>query len=326
MCTLTCGNYKYYKNENGEEKNLSKNRVKHFLDMLKEYFKDLYLYIKISNNFLENLFILLLFIPKIVKELASLFLLKFNLQFIKYFTSLIKLKFVNHSINQNKNSDKLHLPNVTLIAVATKNVEATLQALLYSCREIDFGKIKLLSHYTPFCKSSNIEFIRISKMKNIDEWSHFIIYQLCDYIETEFILLVHADGFVVNPNSWKDEFLSYDYVGAPWPLPSDDFSYRDFNRNIIRVGNSVSLRSKRLLNLPKLLKMPWEADSGFYNEDGFICVKNRHIFEKNGFRFAPLEIAKFFSHESMIPEIKNIKPFAFHKWMGSNKNYPKFHK
>jgi hypothetical protein len=41
-------------------------------------------------------------------------------------------------------------------------------------------------------------------------------------------------------------------------------------------------------------------------------------------KFAPLDIAKYFSHEAMIPEVKNIKPFVFHKWAGSNHIYPKF--
>ena len=156
------------------------------------------------------------------------------------------------------------------------------------------------------------------------EWSYKIVYELNEYIETDFALLVHADGFVVNPSSWRDEFLDYDYIGAPWPLPADDFSYRDIHGNVVRVGNSVSLRSKRLLELPTKLKLPWEPYHGFYNEDGFICVKNRHIYESNDMKFAPLEVAKYFAHEAMIPEVRNIKPFAFHKWAGSNRTYPKF--
>ena len=41
-------------------------------------------------------------------------------------------------------------------------------------------------------------------------------------------------------------------------------------------------------------------------------------------RIAPLEVAKYFSHETMIPEIQGITPFAFHKWAGTNAGYPKF--
>ncbi len=42
-------------------------------------------------------------------------------------------------------------------------------------------------------------------------------------------------------------------------------------------------------------------------------------------RYAPLEVAKYFGHESMIPEVEGIRPFVFHKWAGTNKEYPKFY-
>ncbi len=41
-------------------------------------------------------------------------------------------------------------------------------------------------------------------------------------------------------------------------------------------------------------------------------------------RIAPLEVAKYYSHEKMIPEIAGITPFAFHKWEGTNAQYPNF--
>jgi hypothetical protein len=237
-----------------------------------------------------------------------------------------KSKLINISNKEDSHTGtrKIQLPNVTLVAMATRNVEETLKALVYSCREIDFGHVKLLSHYTPYGLAKNIEFTRIEKIKSIDDWSYKIIYDLNHHIDTEYALLVHADGFVVNPFEWKDEFLDYDYIGAPWPLPTDDFSYRDTCGNIVRVGNSVSLRSKRLLEVPIKLNLPWEPYCGYYNEDGFICVKNKHIYEAEGMKFAPMEVAKYFSHEAMIPEVQNIKPFVFHKWAGSNSIYPKF--
>ena len=74
-------------------------------------------------------------------------------------------------------------------------------------------------------------------------------------------MLIHDDGFVVNPDSWQDDFLNYDYIGAPYPLPQDNFSYRDIDGNLIRVGNSVSLRSKKLLDLPIQLDLEWKAFS-----------------------------------------------------------------
>ncbi len=161
-------------------------------------------------------------------------------------------------------------------------------------------------------------------MNNIDEWNYSVIYNLGKYITTEFAILIHNDGFIVNPECWSDNFLNYDYIGAPWPIPNDNFSYRDINGELIRVGNSVSLRSKRLIDLPVELGLEWKPFHGFYNEDGFICVNYRHIYKKHGMKFADIDVAKYFSHEVVIPEILGIKPFAFHKWNGANNIYPKF--
>lgn len=317
MCTLTCGNKKHYASDSEQQVKSALSRFKAFWSGRK---KDRDLYIGNTDSLIEKLIVYLFFLPKLSKSLATYFFKNSRLRL-----NLGRNKPLPFPIETTqKDFKKIKLPNVTLVAMATRNVEETLQALLYSCQGVEFGKVKLLSHYTPFGLDKSIEFCRINKIKDIDEWSYKIVYELNNYIETDFALLVHADGFVVNHSSWRDEFLNYDYIGAPWPLPKDDFSYRDTHGNIIRVGNSVSLRSKRLLELPSKLNFPWEPDHGFFNEDGFICVKNRHILEANGMRFAPLEVAKYFSHEAMIPEVYAIKPFAFHKWAGSNRCYPKF--
>ncbi len=117
---------------------------------------------------------------------------------------------------------------------------------------------------------------------------------------------------MVSPESWRKEFLDYDYVGAPWPLPVDDYSYRTPEGELIRVGNSVSLRSKKLLELPRALNLEWRSYFGNTNEDGFLCCHNRKILQENGIKFAPLDVAKYFSKEHEIPENVGIQPFAFH--------------
>jgi glycosyltransferase involved in cell wall biosynthesis len=329
MCTLTCGNQKHYADPENQHKRGQKNLSSKLGGLWRDNRNDRNLYIKNTDSFLEKVIIYMLFLPKILTLFSSI-ILKI-LKRIKKSYGEGKIGNDTNSFNPDlklvesgKDVQKIQLPNVTLVAMATRNVEETLQALNYSCRGVKYGRVKLLSHYTPYELDKNIEFIRIDKIKSIDDWSYKIIYELNQYIDTEFALLVHADGFVVNPSSWKDEFLDYDYIGAPWPFPTDNFSYRDAHGNIVRVGNSVSLRSKRLLELPIRLNMPWEPFHGYWNEDGFICVKNKHIYEANGMKFATLDVAKYFSHEAMIPEVKGIKPFVFHKWAGSNKIYPKF--
>ena len=194
---------------------------------------------------------------------------------------------------------KLELPSVTLIALTNKNLKEHEEAIAKSTDGIDFGAVKLVVDY---------------RCNSIDEWNRKIIYELHNYVQTSHCLLIHADGYVVFPEVWRDKWLEYDYIGAPWPLPKDDYSYRTPEGDLVRVGNSVSLRSKRILQLPSILNLPWKSYYGNTNEDGFLCCHNRRILEENGCRFAPLEEAFHFSKEHEIEENKEItKTFAFHQ-------------
>jgi hypothetical protein len=206
----------------------------------------------------------------------------------------------------------LDLSNVTIIAMTSVKIPQTIKALQYSSRDIKFGAIKIISDIKPDDLPSDIIHEYTEKMSNIDDWNYSIIYKLGKHIDTEFAILIHDDGFIINPKSWRPEFFEYDYIGAPWPLPMDDFSYRDINGEIIRVGNSVSLRSKKLIDLPVKLNLEWKPFHGYYNEDGFICVNYRHIYKEHGIKFADIDVAKYFSHETQLPETMGIEPFAFH--------------
>jgi hypothetical protein len=210
----------------------------------------------------------------------------------------------------------LKLPEVTIAALACTHVYETVRALKYSMKQIEFGGSVLISHKKPFYLPKNIRFEHTSKNKSFDEFNYKALYELHKYIHTDFVLLIHYDGFVINPEMWRGEFLNYDYIGSPWPRLK---SLKDIHGNICRVGNGVSLRSKKLLELPSKIGMPFEKTcNGMYNEDLFICVDKKHIFEDNGMKFAPLEIAKYFGHEASVPEIKGIRPFVFHDYFGEN--------
>ena len=54
------------------------------------------------------------------------------------------------------------------------------------------------------------------KINNISEYNNFML-KIGEYIESDFALVVQDDGHIVNPNNWSDEFLAYDYIGAPCP-------------------------------------------------------------------------------------------------------------
>jgi hypothetical protein len=210
----------------------------------------------------------------------------------------------------------LKLKNITIAALACTNIYETVRAMKYSMKNIEFADAVFVSHKKPFFLPENIRYEHTPQNKSIDDFNYKMIYEIHKYIKTDFMLLVHYDGFVINPEMWKNEFLEYDYVGSPWPKLK---SLKDINGNICRVGNSVSLRSKKLLEFPSKAGIPFEPDGkGRYNEDLLICVKNKHLFEENGMKFAPVEIAKYFGREASIPETKGLKTFAFHDYFGEN--------
>lgn len=219
---------------------------------------------------------------------------------------------------------KLDLNNITLVAVTHKEIRQSIEALLYSSQHINFQSIKLFSpkHHYPYAKK--IENIHIKNLNSISEWGEFIIFELYKYIESKFIILIHPDGFIVNPQSWEPRFLEYDYIGAPWP---DSKEFYNTEGKACRVGNSVSLRSYDLLSRPTELGLKWDdAKISNYHEDGFVGVQNRSLLESTGIKFPNLKIASLFSREYTFQENRKVNPFAFHKWYGENKKFPKLGK
>lgn len=197
---------------------------------------------------------------------------------------------------------KLH--KVTLICVACVRVDRAIKAIKYSCKDINYGSVKLLTH--ELIEEEGVEVIPIKKL-NYHNYNKFIVYNLHEYIDTDFALIIQDDGFVVNPGQWDDIFFNYDYIGAPWPIKPNLFA--DTNNNIVRVGNGgFSLRSKKLLELPANFHLTWIQS----NEDYFISCIIRRILEDNGVIFATIDVAKKFSHETITDETIGITPFGFH--------------
>ena len=194
----------------------------------------------------------------------------------------------------------LKLPQVTLIALTGLyyKVEDHKKAIEKSCEEIEFGDVKVICD---------------KKIDHVDTWNRFIVFDLWKYVDTEFAFLFHADGYIIHPELWNPKWLEYDYCGAPWRLPTDDFSFRDINGTIQRVGNSVGLRSRKLLKLATDLKLPWRDWYGFTHEDGWFCVNMRHIYEQNGCKFMPFEESLDFGKEHELPEHNGRDTFCFHQ-------------
>ena len=208
----------------------------------------------------------------------------------------------------------MRLPDVTLIAVSSVKITRTISALRKTYKKIGFGSVKLVSHKRPLLLPSQIAFELCPKLNNIHDYNHYVFREMGRHVETSHCLLIQHDSWVIRPEMWNDDWLKFDYIGAPWPYSSN--SYITTEGVHIRVGNGgFSLRSKRILEAPRRLNLHLTHDRGHWNEDGNLCVYHRLGLEKAKIRFAPVEIAAAFSHEHDVPENESSKPFGFHKFV-----------
>lgn len=211
----------------------------------------------------------------------------------------------------------LNLPDVTLVCVTSVKIDQNVKALKQSMEGIKFGDVKFISDICPEDLPKNVNYVNCDKL-SYDGFSEYTFLKLWKDIETSHSLLVHHDGFVVRPDLWSDEFLNFDYIGAPWIY--SETSYITDDGEHVDVGNGgFCLRTKKMLELPTQLGLKLEHRQGFYNDDGNFCVYHRKTFLENGIKYAPKEIAAKFSTEIIIPGLSQ-ESFGFHSFI----HHPEF--
>jgi hypothetical protein len=196
----------------------------------------------------------------------------------------------------------IKLPNVEIISINTHNPEQSVKAIEYSCKEINFASKKIFSDIVPSNLSSDMVHIQIPKFIQREAYSDFTLRELHRYIESDFVLMIHDDGFIINPHLWNPSFLKYDYIGAPWPGSPSDIEYG-------RVGNGgFCIRSKRLMEATSHLE--YEP----LNDDWIIGVTHNKILRDMDIHTAPVTLAMTFSLELPIAECEyNLdNTFGFH--------------
>jgi hypothetical protein len=196
--------------------------------------------------------------------------------------------------------------SVTVGTVTNVKIEKHVEAVLKTANALPFPSKQLIicpnrpNLPSGFRWESDPEFANWTFPKSLNL---FLKNRLLDFVDTELMVYVHDDGFAVNPTLWTDEFLAYDYIGAPWPS-----AWCKDNR----VGNGgFSIRSRQLLELNRVLPDP----SGMEPEDVHICRTNYDWLMQHKCRFAPVDVALRFSFESVLKEYPRwdcSMSFGFH--------------
>lgn len=201
---------------------------------------------------------------------------------------------------------KPYLSTTTLLCTDCLNIDHAIKVVERCKSLVQFADVKILTSIP----TQHIDAVPIEPIKSLVHYSIFMLKKAHEYIDTEHCLVVQRDGWILNPHSWTNDFLQYDYIG---PL---------FNQFDEQGVGGFSFRSKKLMKAASSLYPEWDETShgaevlqpkvGMY-EDGAIAVDKKNDLINMGFKFAPLEVAaRFAQGGNPNPNYYRPNPFGFH--------------
>tara|TARA_R110000772_G_scaffold250565_1_gene365229 strand:+ start:518 stop:1294 length:777 start_codon:yes stop_codon:yes gene_type:complete len=192
-----------------------------------------------------------------------------------------------------------------------QNIDSIIKIGNNSSNKLDFGKKIIYTCQEPTIDPGNFEIKMIDEIP-YKEFNRFVSENYSELFNTEYAINFHSDGFIQNQDAWNNDFLKYDYIGAPIKLPTINNQYQP------TVGNGgFSLRSKKICEKIKELKLnnylPKYLDifgdnlisegifgqipAFFKNEDVYIGLFCKKILDEHGFKIADFHTASLFATE-----------------------------
>ncbi|MFO1219799.1 MAG: DUF5672 family protein [Burkholderiaceae bacterium] len=200
----------------------------------------------------------------------------------------------------------LHLSDVSLVCVDTRDVDLALKAIGRCMAQVRFARVMLFTRSALVSRApEGIEVIDVD-VPSVQAYSEFMLRGLAPHVSTSHVLVAQWDGFVRDASRWDPAFLDHDYIGAPWHDQPPERA----------VGNGgFSLRSQRLLQALRDPRLRIE-----HPEDVAICHTNRALLEReHGIRIAPIDVARRFAYERVLP---SNPTFGFHGLFNFDREIP----
>ena len=182
------------------------------------------------------------------------------------------------------------LKDLTIVAIDSLNYNATALAL-DKTREI-FPDADIIT----FSDKKFYDHGRFYQTEKFDakEHSRICLHEVGDKLDTNYVMFVQYDGFPVNKDAWTDEFLNYDFIGAP--IKQDTNSWEFNNENFVIGNGGFSLRTKKLMMLTKHMEQIFiEGNDTGWLEDLLITKIHREELEELGIKFPSIELGHQFS-------------------------------
>lgn len=179
----------------------------------------------------------------------------------------------------------LKLSSVTLVCYDCRAHSLAKIAIEDAMGKIEFGHVQVWTDRVELFNDLDIELIEVDGTLNKNDGQRSFWYGVGHRLHTDHALNLEWDAGVVDPDMWDDDFLSHDYIGAPWP----------WHEPGLDVGNGgFTLLSKRLMNFLS------DNESEFpfiFPPDATICRTYRTRLEAHGFSWPDKEMAERFALE-----------------------------
>lgn len=206
-----------------------------------------------------------------------------------------------------KSGDKmLNLPDVTLFCVETQAHELARIAMNDAVSKVNFGGVLVYTDHPELVQVPGAQYFTVPNWPDKFAAESFYYMEAAMPAKTSHVLALQWDAGIRDVAMWRDEFLAYDYIGAPWNLRPDEGRYE------LDVGNGgFALWSKRLADHihANRARFNIRTDYGIARDARPACEK------EIGAKWASRDVAWDFAFENPPPGTarRDAKPsFGYH--------------
>lgn len=198
----------------------------------------------------------------------------------------------------------LDLPSVTLLCVETQMHEMARITIADMMTKVNFAEVVIHSDKPELIPIPGARYVKVPNWPEKIQCGRYCYNESPQSVNTPHMIFTEWDGGIRDVTQWTDEFLNYDYIGAPWPGRAAG----QWDPKGLSVGNGgFTLWSKKLMDCVR------KNSSWGVGTDVHISCEHRPALETQcGAKWAPEEVGYHFSFEHGIDARREKPSFGYH--------------
>jgi hypothetical protein len=197
----------------------------------------------------------------------------------------------------------INLPDVTLVIPTTRAHDLARITALDLVSKVNFGGVLIYTDDIERMTVPGARYIKVEDWPDKKASGLFYYTEAAREITTSHALLMEWDAGACDMGMWSDEFLQYDYIGAPWGTGM----CRQWPGYMVGNGG-FALVTKRLVDFC------YDEKFKIYTDMYVSCNHRQELEARGGFKWAPEDVARKFSYEGWTvrgPTIPKTRPLSF---------------